>query len=50
MTEYYTCINGKASSKPSSQYCPIDDSQDRDGTIFIPCSLAVQATREHPDF
>ena len=33
-----------------SQYCPIDDSQDREGLIFILYSLAVQAAQKHSDF
>ena len=34
----------------SGQYYPSDDSQDRDGTIFIPYSLAIQSAQKHSDF
>ena len=34
----------------SSQCCLIDDPQDREGTIFIPYSLAVQAAQKYSDF
>ena len=34
----------------SGQYCPSDDSQDREGTIFIPYSLAIQSAQKHSDF
>ena len=45
MNEYHTCINEKNLVTSSSQCCLIDDPQDREGTIFIPYSLAVQAAR-----
>ena len=55
MTEYRTCFNKKMTNRLwlvtfSTQYCPIDDSQDREGTIFIPYSLAIQLTQKHSDF
>ena len=53
MTEY-TCLNDKLINQlwlvtSSSQYCPIDDSQVREGTKFISYSLAVQATQKYSD-
>ena len=55
MTEYHACLNEKLINwlslvTSSSQYCSIDDSQDREGTIFISYSLAVQLVQKHSDF
>ena len=55
ITKYHTCLNKKLINQlwlltPSSQYCPIDDSQNREGTTFIPYSLAVQAAQKCSDF
>ena len=50
MNEYHTCINEKNLVTSSSQCCLIDDPQDREGTIFIPYSLAVQAAQKYSDF
>ena len=54
MTEYHTCLNDKLINQlwlvtSSSQYCPIDDSQAREGTKFISYSLAVQAAQKYSD-
>ena len=55
MTEHHTCVNEKLINRlwpvtSSSQYCPIDDSQDREGTVFILYSLAVQPAQKHSGF
>ena len=55
MTEYHTCFNKKLINRlwqviSFTQYCPIDDSQDREETIFIPYYLAVQPAQKHSDF
>ena len=52
MKEYQTCLNEKLINRlslvtSSIQYCSIDDSQDIEGTIFIPYSSAVQSTQKH---
>ena len=44
------CLGKHCIGTCSSQYCPIDDSQDREGTIFIPYSLAIQPAQKHSDF
>ena len=51
MTEYHTCLNKKLINRlwqviSSTQYCPIDDSQDRGEAIFIPYSLVVQPAQK----
>ena len=51
MTEYHTCLNKKLINRlwqviSSTQYCPIDDSQDRDEAIFIPYYLVVQPAQK----
>ena len=50
MTENHTFLTKKHLATSSSQYCPIDDSQEREATIFIPYSLAIQAAQKHSDF